>query len=578
MMAAAGRVLAGVLTLVGLLWPVLAYGAGGDAEGAYDPAVISDYRADLTVDEHGMLTAHEVITTRMPDGRHGIFRFWDVADAGDDYARLVPEDITVTEDGGPATVDLSWQEQRRYRVARIGRADVTLTPGEHRYDIRYSIDGVLAEQGDGARFHWDVVARAWQMPVERSEVRVALPGSVTAATCTTGTFGPGCAVATDGTGVVVTATGLQPRTGVTLVADVAAEAPDRVTLPWPTRFDAVLSRSLPVAVLLLLLGVVGGVAGWFLARQAREPRPGHPVLYAPPDGVGPVQAYYVAEERVPDTALQATLLHQAEQGLTRLERRPDDTWVVQGAGTAEQWRDTDDVTRAVGESLGLTRGGRFVADDSVETGKRLVAVKAAIGSTAKQWARASGHLSPSMPELASKLLVGGAVLLAGVLFVWNPFGVTALGLPTAAFAVGGVPLLAGGVGTRRTPSGRELWSRTGGFRRMLSTPSAEQRFEFSGREQLYTAYVPWAVAFGAAEAWAEKYRTETGQEPATPVWLAGGTSTWGGTGTDLGGALDSFESSLQSSISAYEATQRSSSSGGGGVGGGGGGGGGGGSW
>ena len=75
MMAAAGRVLAGVLTLVGLLWPVLAYGAGGDAEGAYDPAVISDYRADLTVDEHGMLTAHEVITTRMPDGRHGIFRF-----------------------------------------------------------------------------------------------------------------------------------------------------------------------------------------------------------------------------------------------------------------------------------------------------------------------------------------------------------------------------------------------------------------------------------------------------------------------------------------------------------------------
>jgi hypothetical protein len=231
MMAAAGRVLAGVLALVGLLWPVLAYGAGGDAEGASDPAVISDYRADLVVDEHGRLTAREVITTRMPSGRHGIFRFWDVADAADDRARLVPEDVTVTEDGGPATVDLSWQEQRRYRVARIGRADVTLTPGEHRYDIRYTIDGVLAEHGDGSRFHWDVVARAWQMPVERSEVRVELPGPVAAVTCTTGTSGPGCEATPNGTSVVVTATGLPPRTGVTLVADVGVEAPGRVTLP-----------------------------------------------------------------------------------------------------------------------------------------------------------------------------------------------------------------------------------------------------------------------------------------------------------------------------------------------------------
>ncbi len=45
---------------------------------------------------------------------------------------------------------------------------------------------------------------------------------------------------------------------------------------------------------------------------------------------------------------------------------------------------------------------------------------------------------------------------------------------------------------------------------MLATPSAEERFDFSGRKELYTAYIPWAVAFGVADEWAEKYRIETG--------------------------------------------------------------------
>ena len=48
---------------------------------------------------------------------------------------------------------------------------------------------------------------------------------------------------------------------------------------------------------------------------------------------------------------------------------------------------------------------------------------------------------------------------------------------------------------------------------MLSTPSSKDRFDFSGRKELYTAYIPWAVAFGCADEWAEKYRIEVGEEP-----------------------------------------------------------------
>ena len=83
-------------------------------------------------------------------------------------------------------------------------------------------------------------------------------------------------------------------------------------------------------------------------------------------------------------------------------------------------------------------------------------------------------------------------------------------LPFAAFFLFSVRSWADGVGTRRTEAGRELWSRAGGFHRMLATDSAETRFDFAARKDLYTAYVPFAVAAGAAALWAKKYETTTG--------------------------------------------------------------------
>jgi hypothetical protein len=575
MLGSAGRLLAALVALGALLWPAFAQ-ESGDPTGVDDPATVTDYTASLVVDREGTLRATERITTEMPPGRHGIYRFWDVSDASDPNVRLVPKDLEVTQDGGDAEVDYSWQYSRRYRVARIGDADVELSPGRHVYEISYRIDGVLAEADGGAELVWDVVPLGLQMPVQHGEVRIGLPVAPHGAHCATYP-GQVCRADVSRGGVVVTTGPFEARHGATVHVPLDLAAPGRVTLPWPVRYDGVLPRSVLLVVLLLLLSAAGAAAGWVLARHAREPQPGHPVLYAPPEGLGPVQAAYVANEKVPDQALQATLLYQAEQGLTRLEQTAEDAWVVEGIGTLEQWKATDPVTRWVGGALGVDRpGARFTADGAVGTGKILLDVKNGLGATTKQWARDAGYVLRSPSETTAKLLIVGAAALAAVGFVFNPFDITLMGLPFAAFVVGGLPLVSTGVGTRRTASGRDLWSRAGGFSRILSTPSGVERFGFSGRENLYTAYIPWAVAFGCAEEWAEKYETETGVEPAAPVWFTG--TGWSDGGAGMTSALDSFGSSLSSSISAYQATQSSSSSGGGGGVGGGGGGGGGGSW
>ena len=60
---------------------------------------------------------------------------------------------------------------------------------------------------------------------------------------------------------------------------------------------------------------------------------------------------------------------------------------------------------------------------------------------------------------------------------------------------------------------------------MLATDSAETRFDFGARKDLYSAYVPFAVAAGAAALWAKKYETTTGTVAPQPDWYNSSSST-----------------------------------------------------
>jgi uncharacterized membrane protein len=215
----------------------------------------------------------------------------------------------------------------------------------------------------------------------------------------------------------------------------------------------------------------------------------------------------------------------------------------------------------------------------VDAGKRLKGEIDQFEERTRDWARDQGLMVRSGVGGLGGLVVGGCFVAVLAIVIWNPLDMTMVGLVPGLFGIFGAGLAATGAGTRRTRAGRDLWSRSGGFRRILSTPSAQDRFDFAARGDLYQAYVPWAVAFGCADEWAEKYRVETGTEPPVPTYLPGyyGAAS---VGTAASSLVGDFRSTVSSAISSYEATQKSSSSGGGGgfSGGGGGGGGGGGSW
>jgi Predicted membrane protein (DUF2207) C-terminal domain/Predicted membrane protein (DUF2207) N-terminal domain len=580
MLGWAARLFALVLLAVGVLARVAPTPERAPSP-TYEDTTISDYRADFTLDRGGNLSVVERLAVAFPfGGKHGIFRFFDTRDDNDLYARRVPEDITVTRDGSLEAVELSTEKSRRYVVARIGRADVTLAPGTHVYELRYRIDGVLLPGPDEntSTFTWNLVPGGWQQSITSARLRVSLPAAAENVQCAVGWGATdGCTPRGEGTETLVVRAGpLPPRTPVTISTDLPlATPPAGHTLPWSQRLDPVLGRSLPMAVLVLLAALGAAVAGFVLSRRTREPKPSFPLQYAPPEGIGPAQGVYVLAERIGKRSFVASLLQAAEHGAVSLERSGK-SWTIADARGTEGWRGLDPVTMKVA-GLIPGPGAAFTAGrKDVTAGKALQKQLEKLTSSTKSWGVQQGLVVPHGPGVLGGLLVVGAAVVAGFLCIADPFSMTATALVPGLFAIGAVELLLPGAGTIRTRAGREMWSRLGGFRRVLATPSSVERFGFSGREELYTAYLPWAVAFDCAEEWAEKFRVETGSEPPAPGYLGGYAGGWGG-GVDS--MVSDFSSTLGSAISSYEASQSSSSGGGGGFsGGGGGGGGGGGSW
>ena len=569
-----------------LLIPTVMYGYVGDTGPATsDPTTITSYVADFDVADNGDMAVKETLTVNFPGyDRHGIFRFWDIKDPNAPDSRRLPHDISVTMDGKSVPVEMSREAGGEYRVARIGDPDHTVSAGDHVYEIDYRINGVLTPgtHGSTTEFYWDLIPGGWAQAIETADLTVHLPADAERVRCAVGEGrSGGCKAKGEGTQTLHVTTGpLEPRTPVTVLAGLdMATPPAGDALPWPPALDAALGPSVGALVAVLVLTVGAGLLGFFLVRRTRETDPQFPLMYAPPDGIGPAQAAYLVTEEIDDEQYVATLMYAAEKGAIDLNRTGE-VWTITDKAGAAGWAGLDPVTSGVAHLLGGPGTSFLAAPGDVEAGKRLKTEIASFESGTKTWASSSGLMVRSGFGGAGGLVIGAALILTIVIGIWNPFHMTYVGLIPGAFVILGAGLARPGAATKRTAAGRDLWSRAGGFRRILSTPSAEDRFDFASRKELYTAYIPWAVAFGCADEWAEKYRTEMGGEPPVPSYFGG---YYGGAyvGSAVSSMVNDFHSTVTSAISSYDATQKSSSSSGGGggfSGGGGGGGGGGGSW
>lgn len=504
-----------VLALV-TLHPLLTYGSDAEVSGGEASegggTTITRYDTVVDVREGGDAEVTETFQVEVAaeGDRSGLVRVFDEYDPHEPKVRRVPRAVRVAVDGERASYELLTTGTGRFRTLQVDSGGRMLAPGEHTYVIRYELEDLLHSESAGSRLHWDVVPGSLGQSVEEAQATVLLPEAGRDVQCTAGSEGS-CVVSGDATStLVLTATDLAAGTPVTVRAELPTTAASvESELPWSTRWAQVLGDSW-VVLLATLLGIV--LAGWYghrVAYRTHERPPEFPLVHAPAAGVGPMQAVHVLQGQVPRRALVASLLYAEQRGAVTVHDDGDD-WRVEGTASDV---DLDEVTGHALAELGVSPGRGFAVRHSRDgTGTALEVALESSTQRTQEWAREQGLLAKDGPGALGAIAVVAALVFFAVL-VWARIPSTAIALVPGAFAAFGVTMLRPGAGVRRTAAGRRLWAQVGGHRRALSAPSDRDPFGFADDPGAYEEHLPWAVAFGCVDEWADKFRVETGREP-----------------------------------------------------------------
>jgi uncharacterized membrane protein YgcG len=564
------------------------------------------FQSDAQVEPDGSLLVRETISYQFPEPRHGIIRSLVTRQRYDEgHERVYPLDVVQVSSPDGAPADYTVSQNGPISDIRIGDPDV-LIDGQHTYEITYRLRGLLNDLSDHVELYWNATGNLSEVPTDQVEITLEGPAPITDATCFQGPQGStdGCdrnEVAGDQ--AQFEAGLLGPHEGVTVVA---AFPPDAVTPPpspileesrtlgWG--FRPTLGRASGAGLALVAVGAGVGTLAYRKGRDrqavgsavevafannganaVRRPlleRRVVPVQFEPPEGMPPGLFGTLVDERADVRDVSATIVDLAVRGYLRIEEIPGPSGKVRDYRLVSL-RGTDDELRPY-EALLLDR--LFADGAEVELGDlkthfhaEMVEVRDSMYRevVTQGWFRAR----PDRTRRAWTA-IGAMVVIAAV-------GITALLAATVGWGLVGLALVAGGlalvVGARwmpaRTAKGSGLLVRALGFGRFIRE-SEKHRARFAEKANLFTEYLPYAVALGCTQKWAHAF---AGLAVPPPTWYVG-------TGPFIdplvfGASLSNFSSTAGSMLVATPGGSGVSGfSSGGGFSGGGGGGGGVGSW
>ena len=266
-MAVVGRAIRWLIVLaliaIAVLWPLVVTGSSSAGQ-VDDPVTFSEYRADFHVDGDGNLDATETITAEFPSGRHGLFRYWDVANPNSPRVRQKPAITSILMDGNPSGTRCSARAAAGSGWPRSATRTATWT-GHPRLRDPLHDPGVLdpgtpvparnspappvrpLTANSPSVFFWNVVAPSWNNSIDRADITVTLPADDHRCAVLGRLPGSGDAcddLTVNGTTMSVAATDLAPRTPVTVrLGRRHRRPPPRAELPWSYKWDRILGRS-----------------------------------------------------------------------------------------------------------------------------------------------------------------------------------------------------------------------------------------------------------------------------------------------------------------------------------------------
>ncbi len=464
----------------------------------------------------------------------------------------------------------------------FGSSDRYITPGEHTYTYRYRANRMLGYFDEHDELYWTVTGFDWAFPIERATARVTLdvenPPDDLTLEAYTGPYGARGTAYTSrqeapGVAFFEANEALSPVNGLTIVVGWpkghVTEPSQAQRIGWVLRDNG----NLIVASFGYLLLLAYCVPVW--SRHGRDPEEGVIVTrYVPPQGFSPASLRYIRQMYYDNKVMTAAVVSLAVKGylridhsgsrhtLVKLDAAPDAPLLAAGE-------------RELYEALFLQ--GNEVALEN-ENHERLGKAKTAHRQSLIEDYKHRYFQTNAWLNLPAVLIV--AVTAVASLIVGSgptPLVIAAIVLGVAT-TIGFAILL-----KRPTLRGRTLLDEMLGFRDYLDVAEKDElnlRNPPDKTPELFERYLPFALALGVDQEWAEKFASVLaavrGPDDSgySPVWYSGHWSS-----SSLSSTTKGISSGLNSAI-ATSVTPPGSSSGGGGGGfsGGGGGGGGGGGW
>ena len=555
---------------------------------------ILEFHSDILIMKDGWIDVTETIRVRAEGNRirRGIYRDFPTEyrdKQGNDYV-VGFEVLSVLRNN--AVEDFHSQGIRDGVRVYFGSSNRYVNSGEHTYTFRYRASRMLGFFENHDELYWNVTGVNWEFPIDSASATVAFGFDVSASGLTaeayTGAFGYTNRDYTsriDGSGRVYfeTTKMLQPLTGLTIVVGWAkghvVEPSNMQRLGWLLRDNA----NLLIALLGFVLLLAYYIPAWMYF--GKDPEAGVLVTrYEPPHGFSPASLRYVRQMYYDDKIMTAAIVNLGVKGYLRIDvedgsdgflgiGKEDDHYFLQKTDPGRHAPPMAAGEQELYDSLFKGRKSiKLEQENHEKLGDAKSAHKRSLAKDYRQhYFKYNGLLN--IPAVVLFVLTAVISLAAGP----SPFSIFVIILMAVTAVVFAVIM------KRPTMRGRKLLDEMLGFKDYLEIAEKhemELRNPPEKTPQLFEKYLPYALALGVDQRWAEKFTDvlsaarQPDGKPYHPRWYNG---TW--SNMDLSGATSSLSSSLNTAVS-HSVTPPGSSSGGGGGGfsGGGGGGGGGGGW
>ncbi len=514
-----------ILLVCMLMIPGAAHAEEGERITSFDSAITVNRDGTMRVEDTIKVVAQGI------DIVHGIYYDFPTIYANQNSGGRTVIYFTVLgvqRDGRtePYTVENRTNGKR----VKMGSADVTLSPGEHTYVLRYTVDRELGFFADHDELYWNVTGTGWLFPIEHASATVTLPdgaaAKITGLQAYTGVTGSTAANYTesrtsDGTPHFATTTPLNPGENLTIVVG------------WPKGFVQAPTSAMRFAWFLrdnsaLIVGIVGFLlillyymTVWY--RYGKDPNRGTIFAqFAPPDGMSPAGTRFLSRQGYDNNAFTAALIDLAVKRYVSIHQEGRQYWVERDTGA-----ETD------------------LSDDELALAGTLIAGHARVDFKQDNYediqAAITAHKRPLVADYQPRYFVSNtgyavtgillSVIVIVLTFILSMQGAVAQTIPPIVITIGLIIIGVIFSITLRsyTKEGRRLMDAVEGFKLYLSVTEKDRMNLLDPPDrtpEIFEKYLPFALALGVEQRWSQQFagifaRMEAEGRPYVPLWYVG---------------------------------------------------------